>query len=298
MPILAVYMLDLERKDNNMKSVRYRPLIIIAAFVILLTSTAIWAQESPDGHTVSINDFEMYYEICGEGTPLVLLHGFMSSGVVWESYIKDLSEHYRLIIPDLRGHGASTNPVNQFTHKQSALDIFALLDELQINQFKAMGISTGGMTLIHMATQQPDRVEAMVLIGASIYFPEQGRAVMRQFLPDSISEDRWNVLRERHKHGDNQIYTLLTQFHNFKDSYDDMNFTPPYLSIIKARTLIVHGDRDHLFPVSIPVEMYRCIPKSYLWIIPNGGHVPIGGENRKPFINKALDFLNEEWEKD
>jgi len=290
-------MIDLERKDINMKSVRYRPRIIIAAFVILLTSTALWAQESPDGHTVSINDFEMYYEIYGEGTPLVLLHGFMSSGVVWESYIEDLSEHYRLIIPDLRGHGASTNPLNQFTHKQSALDIFALLDELQINQFKAMGISTGGMTLIHMATQQPDRVEAMVLIGASIYFPEQGRAAMRQFLPDSISEDRWNVLRERHKHGDNQIYTLLTQFHNFKDSYDDMNFTPPYLSIIKARTLIVHGDRDHLFPVSIPVEMYRYIPKSYLWIIPNGGHVPIAGENRKPFIHKALDFLNEEWER-
>lgn len=280
-----------------MKSVRYRPLVMIAAFVILPTSTAIWAQESPEGHTVSINDFEIYYEIYGEGTPLVLLHGFTGSGVAWESYIKDLSEHYRLIIPDLRGHGASTNPANQFTHQQSALDIFALLDKLQIEQFKAMGISTGGMTLIHMATQQPDRVEAMVLIGATIYFPEQARVIMRQRFPDSTSEDRWNVLRERHKHGDEQIRALLTQFHNFKDSYDDMNFTSPYLSIIKARTLIVHGDRDHFFPVSIPVEMYRSIPKSYLWIIPNGGHVPIRGENRKPFIHTALDFLNGEWEK-
>lgn len=239
----------------------------------------------------------MYYEICGEGTPLVLLHGFMTSGVIWESYIKDLSEHYRLIIPDLRGHGASTNPANQFTHKQSALDIFALLDKLQINQFKAMGGSTGGMTLIHMATQQPDRVEAMVLIGAPNYFSEQTRVFIRQRSPDSYSESAWNVLREWHKHGDNQIHALLTQSYNFKDSYDDMNFTPPYLSIIKARTLLVFGDRDPGIPVSIPVEMYRCIPKSYLWIIPNGGHFPIDGENRKPFIHTALDFLNEEWEK-
>ena len=280
-----------------MKSIRYLLILVIAAFVIPISTSTIWAQESTKGHTVSINDFEMYYEIYGEGTPLVLLHGFFGSGVNWEPYIEYLSEHYRLIIPDLRGHGASTNPASQFTHKQSALDVFALLDKLQIGRFKAMGISTGGMTLIHMATQQPDRVEAMILIGATIYFPEEARVIMRGTSVDSTTEHRWNALRERHKHGDDQIRALLTQFHNFKDNYNDMNFTSVYLSIIKARTLIVHGDRDQFFPVSIPVEMYRSIPKSYLWIVPNGGHVPLGRKNHEQFMHTALGFLNGEWEK-
>jgi pimeloyl-ACP methyl ester carboxylesterase len=75
-------------------------------------------------------------------------------------------------------------------------------------------------------------------------------------------------------------------------SYDDMNFTRPYLSTITARTLIIHGDRDRFFPVEIPVEMYQSIPNSALWIIPNGGHVPIHG-GRVPFVSKAVEFLAE-----
>ena len=77
------------------------------------------------------------------------------------------------------------------------------------------------------------------------------------------------------------------QFRGFKDSYDDMNFTPPYLLDDRARTLIVHGDRDEFFPVNIPVEMYRAIPKSFLWIVPNGGHVLVYGDNRAAFTEEA-----------
>ena len=93
------------------------------------------------------------------------------------------------------------------------------------------------------------------------------------------------------------IRALINQFHGFKDSYDDMNFTSPYLSTIQARTFVVHGDRDQFFPVSIPVEMYRSIPKSFLWIVPNGGHVPIYGDNEEIFTKKAMEFLNGDWEK-
>ena len=75
-----------------------------------------------------------------------------------------------------------------------------------------------------------------------------------------------------HQHGDEQIRALRRQFHGFKDSYEDMNFTPPHLATIQARTLIVHGDRDQFFPVNIPLEMYRSIPNSCLWIIPKGRH--------------------------
>ena len=78
----------------------------------------------------------------------------------------------------------------------------------------------------------------------------------------------------------------------FKDSYDDMNFTPPLLSTITARTLIVHGDRDPLYPVDMALQLYNSIPHSYLWIIPNGGHGPIFGDMVDRFAETALAFLN------
>jgi pimeloyl-ACP methyl ester carboxylesterase len=70
-----------------------------------------------------------------------------------------------------------------------------------------------------------------------------------------------------------------------------MNFTPPLLSTITARTLIVHGDRDPFYPVSLPVEMYAAIPRSYLWVVPNGGHGPIFGEMTESFVKGVLAFL-------
>src|SRR5258708_3580344 len=170
----------------------------------LLTLSAL-AQSPPEGHTASVNGMEMYYEISGSGPPLVLLHGFTGTGQDWNSFLAAYTKDYRVIVPDLRGHGRSTNPSNQFTHRQSALDVYALLDQLGIRQFKAMGGSTGGMTLIHMATQQPARVEAMVLIGATIYFPEQARVMMRRSTVESLRPEDFERMRRVHTHGDDQI---------------------------------------------------------------------------------------------
>ena len=254
-------------------------------------------EHSTRRQTAAINEMEMYYELHGEGDPLVLLHGFTGSGSNWEPFIADLGKDRRLIIPDLRGHGRSTNPSNVFTFRQSALDVFALLNRLEIERFKAIGLSGGAKTLLHMATQQPSRVEAMVLISSAPYFPEQARAIMRQMTPGSRSEEEWQTMRQWHKHGDEQIRELWLQANGFKDSYDDMNFTAPYLSTITARTLIVHGDRDPFYPAGIAMEMYAAIPRSYLWMVPNGGHGPIFGELKDGFVETASAFLRGEWER-
>ena len=248
----------------------------------------------PLGQTISINGMEMYYEIRGAGEPLVLLHGGAGAGVNWDLLFKNAPAGYQLVVPDLRGHGRSTNPSAAFTFRQSAFDVFAMLDHLGIERFKAIGVSLGAKTLLHMATQQPARIEAMVLVSATPYFPEQARAVMRQVSPDNRTEAEWAQMRQWHKHGDEQIRALWKMTNAFKDSYDDMNFTPSLLSTIKARTLIVHGDRDPLYPIAMAVELYSSIPHSYLWVIPNGGHGPIFGDMADRFAEAALAFLNDE----
>jgi len=244
-----------------------------------------------------VNDIEMYYETHGQGEPLVMLHGFCMSGQMWSSFIPDFKDSFQLIIPDLRGHGRSTNPSRQFTHRQAALDVFALLDHLDIKRFKAIGYSSGGMTLIHMATQQPNRIEAMVLISATSYFPKPCRELMAQYTVENLSEEERDYYREIHFYGNEQTRLLVEQFRNMKDSYDDMNFTSPFLSTITAKTLIIHGDRDPYFLISIPTDMYNSIPHAYLWIFPNIGHDYIISKHELEIKGTALEFLKGGWDK-
>lgn len=248
------------------------------------------------GNTVQINNIEMYYEEYGEGKPLVLLHGFGGCSQNWHPFTAKLSERYRLIVVDLRGHGYSTNPGNKFTHREAASDVFLLLDKLGIDHFSAMGMSSGGMTLLHMATSQPRRIDSMVLISATSYFPDQARAIMRRASFGTMPRKVQEMYRECAKSGDEQIRQLITQFNALAENFDDMNFTAQSLSIVTARTLVVHGDRDNFFPVEIPVSIYRSIPDAALWIIPGGDHVPIY-DSTVPFTSTALRFLDEAYSK-
>ncbi|MBS1786222.1 MAG: alpha/beta hydrolase [Acidobacteria bacterium] len=252
-------------------------------------------ETTASGQTAPINDLQMYFELCGEGEPLVLLHGGGGIGDHWKLIFPEPPNGFRLIVPDLRGHGRTLNPSDEFSFRQLAKDVFGLMDHLGIERFKAVGMSLGAKTLLHLATQQPGRIEAMVLVSAAPYFPEQARVLMRQLTPETRSEAEWQQMRQWHKHGDEQIRKLWNQMSALSESYDDMNFTLPSLSTIQARTLIVHGDRDPLYPVHLAIEMFTAIPNSYLWIIPNGGHGPIFGNQTASFVETALAFLRGAW---
>ena len=238
-----------------------------------------------------INDFEMYYQQDGQGEPLVLLHGFTGCSDDWFPFVDRLMDGHRLIIPDLRGHGHSNNPGTSFTHRQCALDVCALLDSLGIDRCDAIGLSTGAKTLLHVATRQPSRLRRMVLVSGAPYYPAQARALMAEFSAVQRSEDEWQFMRSHHKRGDDQIRALWAQGSVFARDYDDMNFTPPHLATIAAETLIVHGDRDPFYPASLAFEMYTAIPRAQLWIIANGGHVPISGDQASEFTTTASAFL-------
>jgi pimeloyl-ACP methyl ester carboxylesterase len=241
--------------------------------------------------SAAINGIDIHYERHGEGSPLLLLHGFTGYGRDWRHVFADPIDGYTTIQPDLRGHGRTLNPGSEFTFRQVALDTFGLLDHLGFEKVKAIGMSLGANTLLHMATQQPERVEAMVLVSTTPYFPPEARAIMGQFSFDALPEEERALQRERHTGGDDQIASLFAIARGFKDSYTDMNFTPPYLSTIRARTLIVHGDRDPLYPVELAMLMYRAIPSAQLWVVPGGGHGPIFGPHAATFAATALSFL-------
>jgi pimeloyl-ACP methyl ester carboxylesterase len=244
------------------------------------------------GKTLHVNGIDLYYETQGAGEPLLLLHGGSGCHDDWAYAGRDqLVREYNLILPDARGHGRSTNPGKTITHRQCALDALALLDHLGIQKCRAIGMSMGGNILLHMATMQPDRLAAMVVVSATMYFPEQARAVMRQVSPDNQLPKEWEIMRKRHKHGDEQIRAIWEWARAMADSHDDMNFTPTSLSKITASTLIVYGDRDFLYPVEMGVEMYRAIPHSALSVVPNGGHGPVFLDAAPQFVQTSLAFF-------
>ena len=243
---------------------------------------------------LELDGMDMHVVVRGKGEPLVLLHGGGGAGVNWNGIFDAPVDGFQLVIPDLRGHGASTNPSGEFSIRQCAFDVLAMADRLKLDRFKAIGVSLGAKTLLHVATLQPQRVTAMVLVSATPYFPDQARAAMAALTPETRTDAEWTQMRSWHRHGDEQILAIWRAMHQLKDSYADMSFTPPLLSSISAPTLIVHGDRDPLYPVRLAVDMFEAIPHASLWVVPRGGHGPIFGPAAAVFRETAISFLTSE----
>ena len=269
-------------------SLRILPFLWIV--VIALPSGAL-SQTAREGHTVTLNNFEMYYETVGEGEPLLLLHGWSGTGHDYDPFVQEFSRHYRLILPDLRGHGGSTNPSKTFTMGQSASDVLALLDHLGLDQVRAIGASMGGITLFHVATRQPARIERMIVVGAGSHFPPACSESMASTTAESYPPEWWEQMRARHVHGEEQITLIANMLQLFAGNDTDVAFTPTDFAKITARTLIVYGDRDWCFPTSMAAEIYEAIPEAALWVVPYGPHVPITGPHQARFTETALAFL-------
>ena len=237
-----------------------------------------------------VNGINLHWEMRGEGAPLLLLHGFMGCAANWRLVFPEPPAGFRLVAPDMRGHGRSTNPSGVFSFRAAGLDVVALLDRLGIERANAIGVSGGGQVLLQVATTAPSRLDAMVIVSGAHYFPEQARAIMRQTTPEGASDDLWRQMRSFHPGGDEQILALWRQAHDFADA-DDPHFTPEQLAGIRARTLVVHGGADPFYPTEVMEDLRASIPGAQLWVIPGAGHGPIFGHQTAPFLDRALAFL-------
>ncbi len=242
---------------------------------------------------IAVGDGELHVEICGEGEPLLLLHGFTGCGRDWQHAGRAaLQPGHRLIVPDARCHGLSGDPGGGFDHRACARDALAVLDALGVERCRAIGLSLGGNTLLHMATMQPARIAAMVVVSATPRFPDQARAIMRMTDVDHLPAAERARMAATHPGGAAQIAALLDIQRGFAESHDDLCFTAETLGAISARTLVVYGDRDPLYPVELGVELHRGIAGSALWVVPGGGHVPVFVERAPGFVAEARRFLS------
>ena len=119
-----------------------------------------------EGKVVRLNGADIYYEMFGEGDPLVLIHGGAATIESWFCQIPALADKYQLIVPEARGHGRSADAGDVINFETMASDFEALLDHLGITKASVVGWSDGGVTGLQMALDRPDLIEKVVAFGA------------------------------------------------------------------------------------------------------------------------------------
>jgi pimeloyl-ACP methyl ester carboxylesterase len=215
-----------------------------------------------------VNGIKMYYEIHGQGMPIVLIHG---GGSTIEStfgrVIPLLAKSRKVIAVELQAHGRTSDRKTDVTFEQDADDVATLLKNLNIEKADLFGFSNGGTTAMQIAIRHPQIVRKTVLASALCKrngIPEEFWSFMKQAklenMPEQLKEAYLKVtpdaagLQTMH---DKDAKRMV----NFRDISDEQ------ISSIKAPTLIIIGDKDIMKPEHA-IEMQRKIANSELAIIP------------------------------
>ncbi len=139
--------------------------------------------------TADINGAELYYEVTGEGPPLLLLHGLGSCAQDWEFQAPEFARSHRVIMMDVRGHGRSARPPAPYSVAQFARDAVALLEMLGATPADVAGLSMGGMIAFQMAVDAPSAVRSLVIINSG---PEM---ILRTLSQRMLIRSRFSVIR-------------------------------------------------------------------------------------------------------
>lgn len=247
-----------------------------------------FGQQPEKSEIVAVNGIEMYYEVFGKGEPLLLLHGWTQSSQFWSAYIPTYAQQYKVYAIDLRGHGRTSQLSDDFSIKKAALDVGALLDHLNIKRTKVIGLSYGGLVLLQLAALNPEKMESVVLIGASHRYDGAENTQLEAFSYENLPKEFIAELKGIHRNGDSQIEKLFDQNIDYSIALSDGQ-----IGAIGTNTLIVNGDRDEILGIDHAIALHQKMPSSQLWIVPNTGHIAITGQNQKAFLQKSIEFLNE-----
>jgi pimeloyl-ACP methyl ester carboxylesterase len=229
------------------------------------------------------------YDDIGNGVPLLLIHGFPLDRTLWRTQIAGLSQIYRVIAPDLRGFGQSSDTNGEaVTMEQYATDLKSLLDSVNVKQAVVGGISMGGYIALAFYAQYADRVKGLILANT--------RAV-----PDS-EDGKQARLTNAQKVGESGIGFLVDNMTpmmlgntarpeieiavrsmmarqrpaGVMSALRGMAARPDRTALLRFATvpvLIISGSQDTLIPPADSEAMHALIPNSRLVIIPDAGHL-------------------------
>lgn len=244
----------------------------------------------------------MYFEEQGQGEPLLVLHGGLGRGVKnFEQHFPAFSKYFRIIAPDLRGHGRTDNPGGQLSYRLMADDVAAFVDVLDLKRPCIFGWSDGGQIALELGMNYPDLLRCMVVGAAWYRFSQHYQSVLMAMgfdAPGSVNIGKIEQVMP-------QMVQIWREFHASADDPDHweklaaqistmwwtpLNYTPDDFHKIKPPTLILLGDRDQIIPVEEAVDMYHFIQGAELALVPQADH-SLPRSRAELFTYIVLDFL-------
>ncbi len=261
---------------------------------------------------VKVNDINMYYEIHGDGFPLVMIMGLGGNADAWKidpDVFGMWSKNFKTIIFDNRGAGRTDKPDIEYSIKMFADDTVGLMDALNIEKAHVLGISMGGMIAQEIVLNYPERVAKLVLgsthcggrksipsspeviekMGKPGMTPEDGAELMISFAftedfiknnPDLIERTRQAILNEP-----------MPEFSYQRQLVAVMKFNAGRrLTKVNTPTLIIHGKKDVLVPTQNAEVLAKLIPGARILLLDNTAH-NYSYPNKEKVREEFLDFL-------
>lgn len=233
---------------------------------------------------------------------MVFLHGWNNDSSIWQSFVQGLNPSaYSFFLLDLPGFGATDVPPTAWTILDYAQAIADFCHKQQLTDIVLVGHSLGGRVSIALASQFPQLVNKLILIGApgvpvelswrnKVWrFLAQASKQLTSWLPVQLSSPIRNFFRRQIYQADYQQSQLMMEIRN---QAIDLDLTP-YLTKIKTPTLVIYGELDQQYPQIVAKVMNQLLSTSILSIIPEAGHFPFL-TNAHTVRHLLLAFMHDE----
>jgi pimeloyl-ACP methyl ester carboxylesterase len=276
-------------------------LIIVILFFTVFQS--IGQQSKPaDSGLVPVNGIKVYYEVYGEGEPIVLLHGaFYTIEMNWGQLIPELSKTRKVIAIELQGHGHTPFSDRKLDFPTLASDVEGVMNHLKIDSADVAGYSMGGSVAYQLAIQSPKRVRKLVIISSTYkssgWRPEVTNA-FKNFKPEFFTNSPLNAAYDAVAPDKTKWTKFLEQMLAFVGT--SFNMGDSNIAKITSPVLLISGDNDGLDKIEL-IKTYQLLggavsadlgpmPKSHLAIVPSQGHVSLMMQT-KTILGYLDDFL-------
>ena len=264
-----------------------------------------------------VNGTRLYYEVAGEGHPLVLNHGGLVDNHLWDDQFAEFAKHFKVIRYDMRGFGDSGMIKNGMEPYSMERDLFSLLQFLNIQKTYVMGLSMGGSLSIDFTLQYPEMVDALITVGAGlsgfeeedpVEFKAQEEKMEEAFRRGDIArsveislqiwtDGPFRTPEQVNPQMRERVRAMTT--HNWERGDDEdvrpQHIEPPAagrLSEIHVPTLIIVGGEDVEFILTIADKLERDIVGAKKVVIPRTAH-HLNMEKPQEFNRVVIDFLEQ-----
>jgi pimeloyl-ACP methyl ester carboxylesterase len=226
------------------------------------------------GQYVDVNGLKTYYEVHGEGEPLLLLHGGFGNAPSMVPMSSILSKRYRVYLPERRGHG-HTPDIGEITYELMTEDTVGFMRAVGIERAHIVGYSDGAIICFYLGMRHPETVDRLVPISGNFRWnglSERSRMIFEKSTPEAFAQvlgdlvSHYNEVSPDGREHFPVVFTKLQQLF-----LTEPNLTAEDLSTIKAPTLVLAADRD-LMSIEHTVELHRAILGSELCVIPGANH--------------------------